>query len=63
MVMEGLDSLSGGAGNDTFTLNAKTEYVTAYGTDIIDGGAGTDTVTFTGFSKSFCCTIVNYYEY
>ena len=40
--------MSGGAGNDTFTLNAKTEYVTAYGTDIIDGGAGTDTVTFTG---------------
>tara|TARA_B100000575_G_scaffold264890_1_gene241040 strand:- start:13106 stop:18199 length:5094 start_codon:yes stop_codon:yes gene_type:complete len=40
----GLDNLSGGAGNDTIRVNAKTEFITAYGADIVDGGAGTDTL-------------------
>ena len=56
---EGLDNLSGGAGNDIFTLNAKTEYSTAYGTDIIDGGVGTDTVTFTGSQNLSAAQLVS----
>ena len=38
----GVDTLTGGGGNDTF------KYVVGDGADVIDGGAGTDTLDYTG---------------
>jgi Ca2+-binding RTX toxin-like protein len=42
----GVDTLTGGGGNDTF------KYVVGDGADVIDGGSGSDTLDFTGTASA-----------